>query len=117
MGGIIKNLVRLLAADLGKARIRNINERGYRSRSGSLFGTGTIHRLLTWRAYTGVRNFNEFARKADGERRGRSPWFVNLFRNGARGRDRTTDTAIFSRMLYQLSYPGAVRIRSGSAGL
>ena len=25
---------------------------------------------------------------------------------GARGRDRTTDTAIFSRMLYQLSYPG-----------
>ena len=27
-------------------------------------------------------------------------------RNGARGRIRTTDTAIFSRMLYQLSYPG-----------
>lgn len=27
--------------------------------------------------------------------------------NGARGRDRTTDTAIFNRMLYQLSYPGA----------
>lgn len=26
--------------------------------------------------------------------------------NGARGRDRTADTAIFSRMLYQLSYPG-----------
>ncbi len=26
--------------------------------------------------------------------------------NGARGRDRTTDTAIFNRMLYQLSYPG-----------
>ena len=26
--------------------------------------------------------------------------------DGARGRDRTTDTAIFSRMLYQLSYPG-----------
>ena len=26
--------------------------------------------------------------------------------NGARGRVRTTDTAIFSRMLYQLSYPG-----------
>ena len=25
---------------------------------------------------------------------------------GARGRDRTTDTAIFSRMLYQLSYLG-----------
>ena len=28
--------------------------------------------------------------------------------NGARGRIRTTDTAIFSRMLYQLSYPGIV---------
>ena len=28
---------------------------------------------------------------------------------GARGRDRTTDTAIFSRMLYQLSYPGFLR--------
>jgi hypothetical protein len=26
--------------------------------------------------------------------------------SGARGRDRTADTAIFSRMLYQLSYPG-----------
>ena len=26
--------------------------------------------------------------------------------NGAQGRDRTTDTAIFSRMLYQLSYLG-----------
>ena len=33
--------------------------------------------------------------------------FVNLWENGARGRNRTTDTAIFSRMLYQLSYPGA----------
>ena len=29
--------------------------------------------------------------------------------DGARGRDRTTDTAIFSRMLYQLSYPGTAR--------
>ena len=27
--------------------------------------------------------------------------------NGAQGRNRTTDTAIFSRMLYQLSYLGA----------
>ncbi len=26
--------------------------------------------------------------------------------SGARGRGRTADTAIFSRMLYQLSYPG-----------
>ena len=28
---------------------------------------------------------------------------------GAQGRDRTTDTAIFSRMLYQLSYLGVPR--------
>ena len=27
-------------------------------------------------------------------------------RNGARGRNRTTDTMIFSHVLYQLSYPG-----------
>ena len=27
--------------------------------------------------------------------------------NGAQGRNRTTDTAIFSRMLYQLSYLGS----------
>ncbi len=26
--------------------------------------------------------------------------------SGARGRNRTSDTAIFNRMLYQLSYPG-----------
>ena len=32
--------------------------------------------------------------------------------NGARGRSRTADTAIFSRMLYQLSYPGK---RAGKA--
>jgi hypothetical protein len=38
--------------------------------------------------------------------------------NGARGRDRTTDTAIFSRMLYQLSYPGAAGpMGLASAGL
>ena len=29
--------------------------------------------------------------------------------NGAQGRNRTTDTAIFSRMLYQLSYLGVLR--------
>ena len=28
--------------------------------------------------------------------------------NGAQGRNRTTDTAIFSRMLYQLSYLGVL---------
>ena len=41
--------------------------------------------------------------------------------NGAQGRDRTTDTAIFSRMLYQLSYLGlslkAAGRQLGSAGL
>jgi hypothetical protein len=36
---------------------------------------------------------------------------------GAQGRDRTTDTAIFSRMLYQLSYLGMSRRVAGSAGL
>ena len=30
-------------------------------------------------------------------------------KHGAQGRDRTTDTAIFSRMLYQLSYLGVPR--------
>jgi hypothetical protein len=29
-----------------------------------------------------------------------------LKKRGARGRNRTSDTAIFNRMLYQLSYPG-----------
>lgn len=29
--------------------------------------------------------------------------------DGAQGRNRTTDTAIFSRMLYQLSYLGVLR--------
>ena len=33
--------------------------------------------------------------------------------NGARGRSRTADTAIFSRMLYQLSYLGVVRAGVG----
>ncbi len=32
-------------------------------------------------------------------------------RSGARGRIRTADTAIFSRMLYQLSYPGLPSLR------
>ncbi len=31
--------------------------------------------------------------------------------SGAQGRNRTTDTAIFSRMLYQLSYLGVQRLR------
>lgn len=37
-----------------------LNERGYRTRKGSLFGTGTVHELLTREAYTGSRRFNEY---------------------------------------------------------
>jgi hypothetical protein len=37
-------------------------------------------------------------------------------RDGAQGRDRTTDTAIFSRMLYQLSYLG-IAACAGRTGL
>jgi hypothetical protein len=36
------------------------------------------------------------------------------FQNGAQGRNRTTDTAIFSRMLYQLSYLGTPSPRPGA---
>jgi hypothetical protein len=38
---------------------------------------------------------------------------------GAQGRNRTTDTAIFSRMLYQLSYLGAAGtgVSSGAAAV
>ncbi len=35
---------------------------------------------------------------------------ATLQRDGAQGRNRTTDTAIFSRMLYQLSYLGNRRV-------
>ncbi len=39
------------------------------------------------------------------------------YKDGAQGRNRTTDTAIFSRMLYQLSYLGPVRAAAvGAAG-
>ena len=34
---------------------------------------------------------------------------------GARGQIRTADTAIFSRVLYQLSYPGISADRAGTA--
>lgn len=42
-----------------------LNERGYRTRKGTLFGTGTVHEILTRKAYTGVRRFNEFDRDAE----------------------------------------------------
>jgi hypothetical protein len=38
-----------------------------------------------------------------------------LWMDGAQGRNRTTDTAIFSRMLYQLSYLG-IRAASKPGG-
>ena len=58
---------------LGTKKIAEwLNASGYRSRNGSLFGTGTVHEMLTRRAYTGVRNFNEFDRKGDGERKAQS---------------------------------------------
>lgn len=58
---------------LGTKKIAEwLNARGYRSRNGSLFGTGTVHEILTRRAYTGVRNFNEFDRRGDGERKAQS---------------------------------------------
>ncbi|MBX9845778.1 MAG: recombinase family protein [Xanthobacteraceae bacterium] len=44
-----------------------LNEQGYRTRFGALFGTGAIHEILTREAYTGVRRFNEFDR--DDERK------------------------------------------------
>jgi hypothetical protein len=36
-----------------------------------------------------------------------------FFRNGAQGRNRTTDTVIFSHVLYQLSYLGAGSAQPG----
>jgi hypothetical protein len=38
---------------------------------------------------------------------------MEIGRSGARGRIRTTDTAIFSRVLYQLSYPGTCQVGGG----
>lgn len=34
---------------------------------------------------------------------------MNNLVDGARGRNRTADTVIFSHVLYQLSYPGIAR--------
>ena len=39
-------------------------------------------------------------------KRDRSKALINKEGSGAQGRNRTSDTAIFSRMLYQLSYLG-----------
>ncbi len=47
-----------------------LNEHGYRTRGGSLFGTGTVHEILTRAAYAGIRLFNEYDR--DSERKATS---------------------------------------------
>ena len=38
---------------------------------------------------------------------------VSYYESGARGRDRTADTVIFSHVLYQLSYPGRTVLEGG----
>jgi hypothetical protein len=47
--------------------------------------------------------------------RSRTRLTANSLKNGAQGRNRTTDTAIFSRMLYQLSYLGTAWSPLGGA--
>ena len=47
---------------------------------------------------------------ANENKRERSNPLKNKRENGAQGRNRTSDTAIFSRMLYQLSYLGLARL-------
>src|ERR1700761_1264113 len=63
---------------------------------------GTGHSMNRWRASMALPQCIALSRGGmpiDGQ--------VRAVRdNGAQGRDRTTDTAIFSRMLYQLSYLG-----------
>ena len=59
----------------------------------------------------GYCNQRSYPRRV-GPRCERCPHFYSECRRiGAQGRDRTTDTAIFSRMLYQLSYLGTVPAR------
>ena len=64
-------------------------------------------------ATQGMRDFG--SSRQDWYRTTAHIWVESL---GAQGRDRTTDTAIFSRMLYQLSYLGTSSPWGlGSAGL
>jgi hypothetical protein len=64
---------------------------------------------------SGCQRMTAKASEGTGLEYGRFLGFVNPSANGgegrygARGRIRTADTAIFSRMLYQLSYPGIAR--------
>jgi hypothetical protein len=64
------------------------------------------------------RQVSWMPRNLAGRRRTKSPYLMGFFPklwilldaaglgNGAQGRNRTSDTAIFNRMLYQLSYLG-----------
>ena len=62
----------------------------------------------------GYCNQRSYPRRV-GPRCERCPHFYSECRRiGAQGRDRTTDTAIFSRMLYQLSYLGTARRGPGA---
>jgi hypothetical protein len=47
-----------------------------------------------------------FAARTHGAEKGRQGRYCLEEENGAQGQNRTADTAIFSRMLYQLSYLG-----------
>ncbi len=65
---------------------------------------------MQWGAASGARRETALGRLAQiypGEGLVKKHRFQKF--NGAQGRDRTTDTAIFSRMLYQLSYLGPPR--------
>jgi hypothetical protein len=71
---------------------------------GSRKSERALKRTLTWRCLD-----SQSATHIDHERES------NHGQNGAQGRDRTTDTAIFNRMLYQLSYLGAeTRLATGT---
>jgi site-specific DNA recombinase len=37
-----------------------LNRKGYQTRAGNIFGTGTVHEILTREAYVGLRRYNEF---------------------------------------------------------
>jgi hypothetical protein len=47
-----------------------------------------------------IMGSNDNSRSTFGPKGHPTPVLVNLFRNGAQGRDRTTDTAIFSHHIY-----------------
>lgn len=58
------------------------------------------HEAKRQRPHTEIRSFPTFLRFLG------MLWKALIRGNGARGRNRTADTVIFSHVLYQLSYPG-----------